>query len=121
MRRDLLGGFKGLVVVHARTDAADVLSLVGDLDLQAAPRFVGQAAEALRAPAGLLLIELKGVPFVDSAGVAALLKVLRRATVAGVGMVLVGVQPQLRMILELTCLDREFTFAESVDEATAAS
>lgn len=107
------------MVVHAHTDGTDVLSLVGELDLAAAPRFVTQAADALRGGARRLLIELDGVTFVDSAGLAALLNVLRRATAARVGMVLVGAGPQLRRVLSQTRLDREFTFAETVDEVPA--
>ena len=105
------------MVVHAHTDVADVLSLVGDLDVAAAPRFVSQAADALRTGAKRLLIELDGVGFVDSAGLAALLNVLRRATAAKAAMVLVGAQPQVRHILAETRLEREFTFASTVDEA----
>lgn len=109
------------MVVHAHTDDADVLSLVGELDVAAAPRFVTQAAEALRAGARRLLIELDGVSFVDSAGLAALLNVLRRATAAGAGMVLVGAPPQVRNVLAQTRLEREFAFAESMAEAQAGA
>ncbi|HEV3000833.1 MAG TPA: STAS domain-containing protein [Solirubrobacteraceae bacterium] len=109
----------GLVVVHAHTDGADVLSLVGELDLAAAPRFVTQAADALRAGARRLLIELQGVTFVDSAGLAALLNVLRRATAARAPIVLVGAGPQLRRVLAQTRLDREFTLVATVDEVAA--
>ena len=119
MRRDSHGATPSLVVVHAHTDTADVLSLVGDLDLASAPRFVSQAAEALRSGAKRLLVELDGVAFVDSAGLAALLNVLRRATAARAAIVLVGARPQLRRLLLQTRLEREFTFAESVDQVAA--
>ena len=109
-----------LVVVHAHTDSADVLSLVGDLDLASAPRFVTQAADALRSGARRLFVELEGVSFVDSAGLAALLNVLRRATAQRAAMVLVGTRPQVRSMLEHTRLDREFCFAETVAEAVRA-
>ena len=120
MRRNGIGPGTSLVVVHAHTDAADVLSLVGDLDVAAAPRFVMQAADALRAGAKRLLIELQGVGFVDSAGLAALLNVLRRATAARAGLVLVGVPPQVQELLALTRIEREFTFAPSVEDARGA-
>ena len=117
MRRDSHGATPSLVVVHAHTDTADVLSLVGDLALASAPRFGSQAAAALRSGAKRLLVELHGVAFVDSAGLAALLNVLRRATAARAGMVLVGAQPQVRNILAQTRLEREFRFAASIDDA----
>jgi anti-sigma B factor antagonist len=107
----------GLVVVHAHTDGGDVLSLVGDLDLAAAPRFVTQAAEALRVGARRLFVELGGVSFVDSAGLAALINVLRRATAARAPLVLVGATPQVRDVLHHTRLEREFTFADTVEDA----
>ncbi|HEV2813159.1 MAG TPA: STAS domain-containing protein [Solirubrobacteraceae bacterium] len=120
MRKDSHGAVPSLVVVHAHTDDADVLSLVGDLDLASAPRFVSQAAEALRGGAKRLFVELDGVPFVDSAGLAALLNVLRRATAARAGMVLIGAQPQVRNLLAQTRLEREFHFAASIDDAAGA-
>ena len=110
-----------MVVVHAHTDVADVLSLVGELDMAAAPRFVSQAAHALRSGARRLFVELDGVSFVDSAGLAALLNVLRRATAARAPVVLVGTQPQVRSLLEQTRLDREFTFAATVEDAAATT
>ena len=109
-----------LVVVHAHTDAADILSLVGDLDLASAPRFVTQAADALRSGAQRLFVELEGVSFVDSAGLAALLNVLRRASAQRAAMVLVGARPQVRSVLEQTRLDREFHFADTVADAVRA-
>jgi anti-sigma B factor antagonist len=108
---------RGLVVVHAHTDAADVLSLVGELDAGSAPRFVSQAADALRAGTKRLFVELDGVSFVDSAGLAALLNVLRRATSQKAQMVLVGTQPQVRHVLAQTRLDREFSFAPTIADA----
>ena len=95
-----------------------MLSLVGDLDVASAPRFVTQAADALRAGARRLLVELDGVGFVDSAGLAALLNVLRRATAQRADMVLVGATPQVRHVLAQTRLEREFTFAPTIAEAT---
>ncbi len=117
MRRERLGADTHLVVVHAHTESADVLSLIGELDLVSAPRFVSQAADALRAGAKRLLVELDGVHFVDSAGLAALLNVLRRSTAARARMVLVGVQPTVRNVLAQTRLDREFTFASTMADA----
>jgi anti-anti-sigma factor len=119
VRRERLGADSNLVVVHAHTESADVLSLIGELDLFSAPRFVSQAAEALRAGAKKLLVELDGVAFVDSAGLAALLNVLRRTSACKARLVLVGVQPQVRDVLAQTRLEREFVFAANMADAAA--
>ena len=89
--------------------------------MAAAPRFVSQAAEALRAGARRLFVDMEGVSFIDSAGLAALLNVLRRATAARAPLVLVGAQPQIRAVLGQTRLDREFTFAATVEDAEDVS
>jgi anti-sigma B factor antagonist len=103
--------------VHAHTNAADVLSLVGELDITSAPRFVSQAADALRAGAQRLFVELDGVSFVDSAGLAALLNVLRRAKAQQASLVLIGAGRQVRHALAQTRLEREFTFAATIADA----
>jgi anti-anti-sigma factor len=108
------------VVVHAHHANAGVLSVVGELDARTAPRFVSQAADALRDGAQSLLIELGDVPFVDAAGIAALLNVLRRVRSAGAAMVLVGVQPHVRDALDVTRLDQQFTFAPTLADAALA-
>jgi anti-anti-sigma factor len=119
--RERLGARRGLVVVQAHTDGADILSLVGELDAATAARFVSQAGDALRGGAKRLFVELEGVGFVDSAGLAALLNVLRRATAQKARMVLVGTPPQVRDVLAQTRLDREFSFAPTIADAAAAT
>lgn len=94
-----------------------MLSLVGELDLASAPRFVTQAADALRSGARRLFVELEGVSFMDSAGLAALLNVLRRATSCRAPLVLVGAPPQVRSVLAQTRLEREFAFAPTIADA----
>ena len=106
-----------LVVVEGQTDRSMVLSLIGDLDLAAAPRFVSAAADALRCGREGLVVDLTEVPFVDSAGLAALLNVLRRATTAGANLVLVGVAPPVNAVFSRTRLDRAFTFADTQADA----
>jgi anti-sigma B factor antagonist len=59
----------------ART--AEELFVHGEIDLATADRFEEQALEAvLGTPGSSVLIDLSGVPFVDSAGLRALLRVV---------------------------------------------
>lgn len=107
------------MVVHGRTAAAEVLSLIGQLDVTSVSRLVGQAADAIRRGGTRLIVDLAEVEFVDSAGLAGLLDVVRRADRAGGGAVLVHVRPELRRLLTVTRLEREFTFAETLPGAEA--
>jgi anti-anti-sigma factor len=109
----------GLVVVQGRTASAEVLSLIGQLDISSVGRLVSQASDAIRGGATRLILDLAGLEFVDSAGLAGLLNVLRRADRAGGGMVLVHVPTDLQRVLALTRLDREFSFADTLPRAEA--
>jgi anti-sigma B factor antagonist len=106
-----------LVVVHAQTARADVLSIIGEVDLITAPRLVSDAADAIRRGARAIVLDLHAVTFMDSAGLAALLNVLRRATAAGGEVVLVDLQPQVRRLLASTRVDRHFTITDTVEQA----
>ncbi len=108
-----------LVVVQGRTGDAEVLSLVGQLDLSSVGRLVTEAADAIRHGRPRIILDLAGVDFVDSAGLAGLLNVLRRADRAGGGVVLVHVGEDLLRLFKLTRLDREFAFAETLPHAAA--
>lgn len=108
-----------LVVVHGRAGDAEVLSLIGQLDISSVGRLVSEAADAVRHGHPRLILDLAGVEFVDSAGLAGLLNVLRRTGKAGGGLVLVHVQPVVSELLSLTRLDRELEFAATLPQAEA--
>ena len=108
-----------LVVVQGRTGDAEVLSLVGPLDLSSVGRLVTEAADAIRHGRARIILDLAGVEFVDSSGLAGLLNVLRRADRAGGGVVLVHVGEEMRRLFSLTRLDREFAFADTLLQAAA--
>lgn len=81
------------------------LCLEGDLDLDSISRFRDRAFTAIGERPGVLLLDLSRVPFVDTAGLAALVTVARVARMVSVG---VGVipAPHLRRVLHLTGLTR---------------
>jgi anti-anti-sigma factor len=108
-----------IVVVHAHNDQADVLSVIGDVDLASAPRLVTCASDVLRRGATTLVLDLREVAFMDSAGLAALLNVLRRASAADTELILAEVQPQVSRLLADTRMDRQFTVVASVEQVPA--
>ena len=106
-----------LVVVHAHTSHADVLSVVGDVDLATAPRLVSHATDVIRHGGRALVLDLRAVEFMDSAGLAALLNVLRRVTAVDGELVLADVQPQARRLLHDTRVDQHFAITDTVQDA----
>jgi len=91
---------------------------VGELDAYT----VGQFREALGELASepKLLIDMSEVPFVDSAGLGALIGGIRRAREAGGGVAVSCNRPTLVRLLHTTGFDRIVTVTDTVAEAAAS-
>lgn len=91
---------------------------VGELDAYT----VGQFREALSsvATAPRLLIDLSQVPFMDSAGLGALIGGIRRAREAGGDVAVACSRPTLTRLLHTTGFDRIVPVTETIDAAAAA-
>ncbi len=64
-----------------------------------------------------LVLDLAQVPFIDSAGLAALVSALKLTRRVKGNVLLAGVQPQARTLFSLTMLDQVFTIHPSVEAA----
>jgi anti-sigma B factor antagonist len=91
---------------------------IGELDAFTVSQFRQALAELASTPR--LLIDMSGVPFVDSAGLGALIGGIRRARELGGDVAVSCTRPTLVRLLRTTGFDRIVTVAESVDEAAAA-
>ena len=91
---------------------------VGELDAFT----VGQFREALSDLSGTprLLIDLSGVPFLDSAGLGALIGGVRRAREAGGDVAVYGARPAVARLLHTTGFDRVATVSDTEEGAAKA-
>jgi anti-sigma B factor antagonist len=95
---------------EVRVTAPDTTLLVlsGDLDYDTAPELSGVARELLPGQVRNLDLDLSGLQFIDSSGVAALISVYNRAAEHDITMRVVALTPYLRHLLRVTALDRIF-------------
>lgn len=63
-----------------------------------------------------VLVDLSGVSYIDSSGVASLVEAFQRARKSGVVFALVSVNAPARRVLELARLDKVFTIHETLAE-----
>lgn len=91
---------------------------VGELDAFTVSQF--RQALADMASNHRLLIDMSGVPFVDSAGLGALIGGIRRARELGGDVAVACNRPTLSRLLKTTGFDRIVTVAETIEEAAAA-
>jgi anti-sigma B factor antagonist len=91
---------------------------VGELDAFT----VGQFRETLGELSGTsaLLIDLSGVPFLDSAGLGALIGGVRRAREAGGDVAVYGARPAVARLLHTTGFDRVASVADDEEGAAEA-
>lgn len=91
---------------------------IGELDAFT----VGQFRETLTELGGgqRLLIDLSGVPFLDSAGLGALIGGVRRSREAGGDVAVYGARPAVARLLHTTGFDRVASVSDSEQEAAAA-
>lgn len=97
-----------------------VIAIDGELDIATAPQLRDALGDAIRYGREHVVVDLSGVVFVDSMGLAALLNGLRRLTRADARLSIVATHPDVLRTFRLTRLDTTFSLYDSVTAATAA-
>ncbi|MFC7615875.1 STAS domain-containing protein [Actinokineospora soli] len=89
-------------------DGAHTVVLDGELDYETSPEFVA-VVDGVPVSGGVVELDLSGVPFCDSAGLAALVHAYRRVSGGGGELRVIGIDPRLLRMLEMTGLAHLFT------------
>ncbi len=101
-----------------QADGYTVCRPVGELDAFTVSQCRQALAELATNPR--LLIDMSAVPFVDSAGLGALIGGIRRARELGGDVAVACSRPTLTRLLRTTGFDRIVTVAETLEDAAAA-
>jgi anti-sigma B factor antagonist len=101
-------------------DSQNVLPLQGEIDLNVSPQLATTFAEMVRAKPPRLVVDLTDVTYIDSSGLAVLIVGMQQVKEYGGKFALVGLQHDVRSILETAQLDQFFSTYPHVDAALAA-
>ena len=96
---------------------APVVHVRGDVDLHSSPRLRELLLESARRTTDTLRIDLSQVHYMDSSGVGTMVFVKREVERAGRHVILIGLQPRVRSVFEITHLDKFFRIVATLDEA----
>lgn len=96
-----------------------ILDLSGRFDAHNASNVAGALEKAISVTTGKTIINLKEVNFMDSTALAILVKGLKHCRESGGDLRLCNLQPTVRIIFELTRLDKAFEIYSSETEALA--
>ena len=97
-----------------------VVSACGEIDIINAEGFRDTMLSALNAGAAALVVDMTSTTFLDSAGVTALVRALRRATATEASLRLAVTAPSVLRVLNLVGVDRLMEVYPGVAEAMAS-
>jgi anti-sigma B factor antagonist len=103
---------------HSVTDREGtlVVAFEGEVDLENSPAARRVLLESVER-GGDVLVDLSGVGYMDSSGVASLVEAYQESKKRGARFALVAVNAPALRVLELARLDRVFTIHETLEEA----
>ena len=97
-----------------------VIAFEGEVDLEHSPKAREVLLEGIK-QGKQVFVDMSGVTYIDSSGVASLVEAFQRAKGEGANFALVAVNPAALRVLQLARLDKVFaihdTLAEGIDAA----
>ena len=94
-----------------------VVAPTGRLDVAGAPALKDAISEALKNGTPRVVLDMEGVSFVDSTGLGSVIAALKQIRSSQGDLRLAAPNQQVRVVLELTTLDRVFPYYSTVEEA----
>ncbi len=92
-----------------------VVALSGDVDLDSSPRVRSALLDCVATKSGVL-VDMSGVSYIDSSGVASLVEAFQNARKTGKRFALVEVSDAAMRVLELARLDKVFSIHATLAE-----
>ena len=96
--------------------AATVVAVTGELDLTTSPTLEQQLEELRNSGPELLIVDLRGVEFMDSTGLSVLVRGHQRAADAGHRFALVNGGAQVRRLLDITGITDRLTVVDGPEQ-----
>ena len=100
-----------------RRDDHSVVSVTGEVDLYSSPGMREALLACIAKKTPMVLVELSGVSYMDSSGIATLVEALQQMRDQSGRLVLVGLQQRVREVFELARLQSVFEMADTVEAA----
>ncbi|MCE7083112.1 STAS domain-containing protein [Streptomyces sp. ST2-7A] len=108
------------VTLRAHPRGHWLLAVAGELDHHTAPRLRSTLDDLPPAPDTAVIVDISGLNYCDSSGIAALVGAYRRVVDPGGRLVLAGPDHEMMRLFGIVGLDQLFTIRPSVEEAAAA-
>jgi anti-sigma B factor antagonist len=107
-------------VLSEKRQEATVLTPRGDIDMSCSPHFREALRAAQESRPKRLVVDMAGVGYMDSSGLATLVEAMKMTRSGGTRLVLSGLSDRVKAIFEIARLERYFTITPSVEAAISA-
>lgn len=97
-----------------------LVRLQGEIDLRSSPKLRDKMVQLSDERGARIILDLTGVRYVDSSGVGTMVELKRRVDRSGGSVVLVGLQPRVKSVFEITHLDQFFRIVDDLEQARQA-
>lgn len=97
----------------------DTIALAGEVDLNDSAELKARFAPLLEGKPQRLYVDMSGVTYIDSSGLAVLIEIMQRLSPHGGALVLYGLQPTVQNVFHISRLDQVFSIYP--DRAAAVS
>ena len=104
----------------AASDSVNVIPLRGEIDLHISPHVEKSLSSIIRKRPPHIVIDFAGVTFIDSSGLAVLIRAMQNVKEYGGKLTLSGITADVRPIFEMARLDQLFVIDPRDDELLAA-
>jgi anti-sigma B factor antagonist len=101
-------------------DPANFLPLEGEIDLHVSPRVESALTRMINKQPDRIVVDLSGVTFIDSSGLAVLIRAREDIKKYGGKLTLSGIKKDVLLIFEIARLDQIFLIDQRDDELLSA-
>ena len=98
-------------------DKTAIIHVVGDIDLSRSAGLQAACNAVVKKKPSRVIVDFSEVPYMDSSGVASMVKRLSRTKKTNAPLLLAAMNTRVRAVLQITRLDRVFTLKETVEDA----
>ncbi|WP_327066409.1 STAS domain-containing protein [Kitasatospora sp. NBC_01250] len=119
MSTPISDGTTGLTVSCVIRDQVAVLSVTGELDIDTGPLLYVHLANQLSHGRKHVIVDLSGVPFMDSSGLNVIIRSMRETRLAGGSLTLTALTPTVDKLFRLTGIGLTHPVQPDVESALA--
>ena len=101
-------------------DGVKICYAEGDIDINSSPQVKKTFDKVVQAKSEKVLINLKGVGYIDSSGLATLVEVLKNFRSYGGKLKLCNLSAKVKSLFEITKLEKLFDITETEEDAVKA-